>query len=50
MLYNGTTDKKLAEYLNSVVTQDLGLPVNGNISHSVLEKLTAQEIEKPIKK
>ncbi|MBO9666023.1 MAG: hypothetical protein J7501_04360 [Bdellovibrio sp.] len=41
MLYNGTTLDKLVKYLDSVVTEDLGLPSNRNKSIEVSKKLLA---------
>lgn len=50
MLYNGSNENKIAEYLNMVVTQDLGLSANDIISKMVSKKLMGLELERPIGK
>lgn len=50
MLYNGSNENKIVEYLNTVVTQDLGLPVNDGVSKMVSKKLVALELERPNRK
>lgn len=46
MLYNGTTHDKLIEFLENVVTGDLGLSANRNLSINVSKKLLALKLDK----
>lgn len=50
MLYSGSNENKIVEYLNMVVAQDLGLPVNDVISKMVSKKLIGLELERPYRK
>ena len=44
MLYNGTTQDSLADYLDKIVTEDLGLSSNKNKSIEVSKKLLAVKL------
>lgn len=46
MLYNGTTQDKLVEYLESIVTEDLGLSANKTLSIDISKRLLALKLEK----
>lgn len=46
MLYNGTTQDKLADYLENIATEDLGLLSNKTLSMDISKKLLALKLEK----
>lgn len=46
MLYNGTTQDSLTDYLESIVTEDLGLSPNKSLSIDISKKLLALKLEK----
>ena len=46
MLYNGTTQDKLAEYLDAVVSEDLCLKANRTLSSNVSKKLLSIKLDK----
>lgn len=50
MLYNGSNENKIAEYLNIVVTQDLGLPANDVVSKMVSKKLIGLDLDRSSRK